>query len=167
MADISRHQAQQHEAQQHEAHSAHSATMSGHPDAAEMRQRYAKVLGGPRTTAADGLIVLAGLWLAISPWVLNFNNTAGSLSVVNLVLGLSVAAIGLACAIVPERIAGMGAALAAAGAFVIAVPWAIDLASTGHKIVWTNSVTGGVILLCGLATMLIARMARRKAAERH
>jgi hypothetical protein len=154
MADISRHPVQ---------HEAHTATMAGHPDLAEMRQRYSKVLGGPRTTVTDGLIVLAGLWLAVSPWVLHFNTTASAFTIVNLILGLAIAAIGLACAIVPERIAGLGGALAAAGLFVIGLPFAINLFSTTAKLVASNASTGGLIALCGLASIMIAWMARRKA----
>ncbi len=47
--------------------------ITGHPDVAEMRERYARVAGSSQTVAADGLILLTGLYTAISPWVVHFH----------------------------------------------------------------------------------------------
>jgi hypothetical protein len=75
---------------------------SSHPDAPEMRERYARVLGGPQAIAVDGLVLLAGLYAAISPWVTRFGGD-GSLVVDNLIIGLAVALLACGLTIAPGR----------------------------------------------------------------
>src|SRR5690242_12555696 len=68
-------------------------TMTDHPDVVEMRERYERISAKQSAAITDGLIVLAGLWLAISPWVIHFNRTQPEITASNLILGLAVAAI--------------------------------------------------------------------------
>src|SRR5581483_9493786 len=72
-----------------------------HPDMAEMRARYARILDGGQAVAVDGLVLLTGLYLAVSPWVVGFAGSAPRMAVNDLILGLAVAAIGLGLAIAP------------------------------------------------------------------
>src|SRR3954467_13943546 len=87
--------------------SRHSSGMASHPDAAEMRERYARLAEGRRVEMMEGLVMLTGLYLAISPWILHFNGRNTSMTVNNLVLGLAIAAIGLGLAMFPERSTGL------------------------------------------------------------
>src|SRR3954470_24120676 len=87
--------------------SRHSSGMTGHPDAAEMRERYARLIEGRRVEMMEGLVMLTGLYAAISPWVVHFHTTNRSLSVNNLVLGLAIAMVGLGLAMLPERAMGL------------------------------------------------------------
>jgi SPW repeat len=66
----------------------HRADISTHPDVSEMRERYARMMDGPQGLAVDGLVFLAGLYLAISPYVVHFSSTTHELTVCNLILGL-------------------------------------------------------------------------------
>jgi hypothetical protein len=74
--------------------------MTSHPDLAdvkrahdlqELRQRYERASETPTGQLVEGLIMLGGLYIAVSPWIVGFS---GSLQVNNLVVGLAIAALG-------------------------------------------------------------------------
>jgi len=77
--------------------------ITSHPDVAEMDARYARVLHSPRVSAVDGLIMLTGLYVAISPWVVHFQNNNTIMRTVDLILGLALAVIGFGMSTRPER----------------------------------------------------------------
>jgi hypothetical protein len=99
----------------------------------------------------DGLLLLAGLWLAISPAVVHFRVLAPNVAQNNLIVGLGVAAVGLGLSMTPRSMLRLSWATALAGVWVIVSPWIIQQASVGTGIVLTNVITGGVIVLLGLA----------------
>jgi hypothetical protein len=68
--------------------------IENHPDIMSLRDRYAKVGDSAATGLLESLCVMAGLYLAISPWVVGFQSFAG-LRVSNLVTGLALAVLGL------------------------------------------------------------------------
>ena len=45
-----------------------------HPDIAALRMRYDEAAETPTAQVTDGIGVLAGLYLAISPWIIGFDN---------------------------------------------------------------------------------------------
>ena len=142
--------------------SRHSSGMTGHPDAAEMRERYARLVEGRRVEMMEGLVMLTGLYTAISPWVVHFHSTNRSLAVNNLVLGLAIAAIGLGLAMVPERALGLSWMLVPVGIWLIISPWVV---SVGHGapagVIWNNVVIGAVTCVLGAITAAMAAMRRR------
>jgi hypothetical protein len=106
------------------------------------------------------MVTLAGLYLAISPWIAHFRTMSSEIAANNLILGLAVAALGLCLAVVPDRMAGMGWTLTIIGAWTIAAPFAVNTAAArSHQIIWNNSIVGGLTLLLGLATMAALRSA--------
>jgi SPW repeat len=142
--------------------SRHSSGMAGHPDAAEMRERYARMTEGRRVEMIEGLVMLTGLYTAISPWVVHFHGTRPSLAVGNLVLGLAIAAIGLELAMLTDRGAGMSLMLVPIGVWLIISPW---VATAGHSapagVIWNNVVVGAIACVLGVATAAMAMMRRR------
>jgi hypothetical protein len=78
-----------------------------HPDLMSLRARYAQASASPIAQAVEGLILLTGLYLAISPWIVGFFGTP-SITVNNLVTGLAVAVLALGFGSVYERTYGMG-----------------------------------------------------------
>ncbi|CAM5368487.1 hypothetical protein SANTM175S_00397 [Streptomyces antimycoticus] len=46
--------------------------LRGHPDVSEMRERYARMMDARDVVFLDGPVLLAGLYFAISPWVVHF-----------------------------------------------------------------------------------------------
>jgi hypothetical protein len=125
-----------------------------HPDAAEMRERFARVLEGPRATAVDGLTILTGLYAAISPWVVHFQLTNPIMTFSNLVVGLAIAVLGFGMASRPQHLLRLGWVVSALGVWLIVSPW---IASLGHHatryLIWTNAFTGGAAFVLGLAAM--------------
>jgi SPW repeat-containing protein len=147
--------------------SRHSSGMAGHPDAAEMRERYARLAEGRRVEMTEGLVMLTGLYLAISPWILHFQGTNTSMTVNNLVLGLAMAAIGLGLAMFPERSTGLSWMLIPIGIWLIISPWVASLGHSAPKgIIWNNIVVGALACVLGAAAGAMAMMRRRSVLAR-
>ncbi|MEU3460499.1 SPW repeat protein [Streptomyces sp. NPDC006733] len=139
----------------------HQGDIGAHPDVSEMRDRYARVLGGRGAVGVDGLLLLAGLWAAISPWTVHFAPTSAQLAQNNLIMGIAVAAVALFLNLAPQRMQGLSMACAVIGAWLIVSPWVVTRhPDTGAM--WNNIITGAVICLLGLAA---AGMMMRKSRE--
>jgi hypothetical protein len=130
-----------------------------HPDLVALRARYAQVSARPSAQATEGLSLLAGLYLAISPWVIGFN-TSPTLTASNLITGITLAVLALGFGSVYERTYGMGWVAAAIGVWAIIAPWAVSGAPDTAKVVVSNVITGGVAVVLGLATAAMVRMER-------
>ncbi|MFF5229674.1 SPW repeat protein [Dactylosporangium sp. NPDC000521] len=126
-------------------------TFSEHPDVAEMRERYERVTASSGAIVIDGLVLLTGAWLAISPWIVHFNASAPSVMINNLILGVMVSVIGLGLTWSPARMYRLSWAMAAIGVWVIIAPFVTMQWNAG--VVWNNVVTGAVTLLLGLAAV--------------
>jgi hypothetical protein len=147
--------------------SRHSSGMAGHPDAAEMRERYARLTEGRRVEMMEGLVMLTGLYLAISPWILHFTGRSPSMMVNNLILGLAMAAIGLGLAMFPERSTGLSWMLVPIGIWLIISPWVVPASHSSPKgIIWNNIVVGALACLLGAAAGAMTLMRRRPRSAR-
>lgn len=135
-----------------------TTSMEQHPDIMELRARYERAGENPVTQATAGLTMLTGLWLAISPWVLGFNEAFASLTMSNLITGLALAFLALGFGAAYSRTHGMVWIAALLGVWAIITPWiaagTVDSAGT----VVSNVITGGVAVVLGLAAMGITMM---------
>ncbi len=139
------------------------AGMEGHPDIMELRARYERAAATPVAQLADGLVFLAGLYLAISPWVVGFNGMH-SLAVNDLITGIALALIGAGLASAYGRTHGMAWVAPVVGIWTIITPWVILGGVAGAATAGTiasNVATGAVAVVVGLAAMSVARMSRR------
>ena len=109
------------------------AGLEQHPDLIEMRERYERAGSSAAAQGIDGLTLLAGLWLAISPWVVGFNGLS-RISVSNLVTGIALAALAMAFATAFGRTYGLSWIVPIIGIWTIIVPWA-----TGRSIFTVNT----------------------------
>lgn len=138
-----------------------TTSMEQHPDIVELRARYERAGESPVTQATAGLTMLTGLWLAISPWLLGFNEGFASLTMSNLITGLALAALALGFGAAYSRTHGMVWVTVLLGAWAIITPWVaagtVDSAAT----IVSNIITGGVAALLGLAAMGITMMKAR------
>ncbi|GIH22749.1 hypothetical protein Aph01nite_10590 [Acrocarpospora phusangensis] len=127
-------------------------TMRTHPDIQELRAKYERAAETPAGKAVAGLIFLAGLYLAISPFVVGFSGFT-SLTGNNLIVGIAVAMLALGFASAYGRTHGLAWVAPLIGIWTIISPWVIsgDVATTAT--IWNNVVTGAVILLLGLGAM--------------
>ncbi|WP_225726346.1 MULTISPECIES: SPW repeat protein [unclassified Nocardia] len=106
-------------------------------------------LGGPPAITVDGLVLLAGLFTAITPWVVDRFTGEQRLSIQNLVLGLAVATVGLVLTVFPTRGYALSWVLIPIGVWELITPWVIG--PRPDAIIWTNVVMGIVIGVLGLA----------------
>jgi hypothetical protein len=138
----------------------HERTLAEHPDALEMRARYSRVLGGRDVVFVDGPVFLAGLYCAISPWVVNFVDAQPDLLINNLITGIAIGLLALGLTMVPERMYGLSWAICAIGAWLIVSPWVVGNSPDGGIIV-NNIILGGVVFLLGLASAAAAMRVRK------
>jgi hypothetical protein len=142
----------------------HPADIERHPDIAELRTRYEIAGASPVAQTMDGLTLLSGIYLAISPWIVGFNNLAG-ITLNNLVTGICVAALALGFSSAFGRTYGISWVAPLLGVWTIIAPFVISGDMTTARTVWSNVVVGAIILVLGLATMSLgaSRMGSRVA----
>ncbi len=120
--------------------------MTSHPEMAEMRERLERTASSGRAMAVEGLIVLAGLYVAISPWAVHFA-TQRNITVNNLIIGLAIALIGAGLTMVPERTYRLAWVLAPLGLWLLISPWVVTQthsARAGIVVTGTEVLTGRV-----------------------
>lgn len=131
----------------------HASDITTHPDSNEMRERFAKIVEGPSGSTLDGLIVLLGLYMAVSPWAVHFQAANPDVRVNNLVIGLTMAAFGFGLALQPERLYRLGWIGVPVGVWMIISPWVVTAGHSAPKaVIWNNVAIGVVAVLLGLAT---------------
>ncbi|MBU3866969.1 SPW repeat protein [Streptomyces sp. 4503] len=135
--------------------------ITGHPDVSEMRERYARMMDARDVVFLDGPVLLAGLYFAISPWVVHFSGTSPNLMVNNLVLGIAIALLGIGLTTAPRRMYSLCWAMSAIGVWMIISPWVVARGPDIGMIV-NNVVVGAVTCLFGL---IAAGMVMRKGRE--
>ncbi|MGA6153526.1 SPW repeat protein [Stenotrophomonas sp. NPDC087984] len=132
--------------------------LTGHPDVSEMRERYARMMDARDVVFLDGPVLLAGLYFAISPWVVHFSGTSPNLMVNNLVLGIAIALLGIGLTTAPRRMYSLCWAMSAIGVWMIISPWVVARGPDIGMIV-NNVAVGAVTCLFGL---IAAGMVMRK-----
>lgn len=121
--------------------------------------------GGIGAQAAAALGMLAGLWVAISPWCITLQYAGGNATAVNLISGLGVAAVGAFALAGPRGFAGLQAGSALLGVWlIIAGPILNHKHPIADSMYWSNSWAGGVLI--ALAAASLAAVALRWPARR-
>lgn len=129
----------------------HSSETRSSPQSAETRARLERTGASAQAAAVDGLILLTGVYTAISPWVVHFSGTNPHLTVNNLVVGLAIAAIGFGRTLAPQRTRRLSWTMAPLGLWLIASPSFVTAANdVSARIVWSNGWAGGITCLLGL-----------------
>src|ERR1043165_960106 len=107
-----------------------------------------------------GLVLLAGLYLIVVPWLVGYDDQA-RLVLSNTIVGLALALLAVGHTLAPDRMRGLSWVLPVLGLWVVLSPLAIpsgDQAPT--PAIWLhNSIGGGVALVAGL---VIATWALRR-----
>lgn len=121
----------------------------GHPDAPEMRDRYARMLQTRGVAAVEELVILAGIWAAVSAWTVHFAAARPELAITNLVVGIALAVLGLCMSMAPERSADLNFVVLLMGAWLIAAPWVVSRNPDTGPIL-SNVITGACVCLFAL-----------------
>lgn len=130
-----------------------------HPDLRELQVRHARherATRNPLAQLVEGVSILAGLYLAASPWINGFYNNFPSLTVVNLITGLAFALLATGIGSSYERTHGMSWAALGLGAWTILSPWVTAGNVDSRESVISNVITGGAMVLLALLTALMA-----------
>lgn len=142
----------------------HRGDLKGHPDAVEMRERYSRVLHGRDVALIDGPVFLVGLYLAVSPWVIDYSATQAALTTHALIVGIAIGLLALGFTARPERMTGLSLAMCAVGAWIVVSTWVVGGGPDAGLIV-SNCIVGALTFLLGLAGAAVAvRSARKKGA---
>ncbi|MFS4094632.1 SPW repeat protein [Streptomyces sp. AF1A] len=131
------------------ANVSHRGDITSHPDVSEMRERYARMLGGRDVALVDGPVFLLGLYCAASPWILHFNTSQPALMVHNLIMGIAIGLLALGFTRAPERMYGLSWAMCALGVWMIIAPWIVGT-HPDAGIIASNAVIGGLAIVLGL-----------------
>ena len=123
------------------------SSIDHHPDLLALRARYERVAESMSAHVTFGLVLLTGLYVAASPWIVGFSGT-GSLATSDLIVGIAVAFLAYGFATALDRAHGMTWTLPVLGVWVIVSPW-ILVTPTGGMI-WSNVVAGAVLAFLGL-----------------
>ncbi|WP_328869162.1 SPW repeat protein [Streptomyces sp. NBC_00287] len=123
--------------------------ITSHPDVTEMRDRYARMLGGRDVTLLDGPVFLLGLYCAVSPWILHYTTSQPDLVPHNLVIGIAIGLLALGFTRAPERMYGLSWAFCGLGVWMIVSPWIVG-DSPDAGVVLNNIIIGGLAVILGL-----------------
>lgn len=123
--------------------------ITSHPDASEMRDRYARVLGGRDVALVDGPVFLLGLYCAASPWIVHYTTSQPALVAHNLIMGIAIGLLALGFTRAPERMYGLSWAMCALGVWLIISPWVVG-ESPDAGVVWNNIIIGALAVILGL-----------------
>ena len=123
--------------------------ITSHPDASEMRDRYARVLGGRDVALVDGPVFLLGVYCAASPWIVHYSTSQPALVTHNLIMGIAIGLLALGFTRAPERMYGLSWAMCALGVWMIISPWVVG-ESPDAGVIWNNIIIGALAVLLGL-----------------
>jgi SPW repeat len=112
------------------------------------------------TQASATLGVVAGLWVAISPWFLVLQHGGNNAAVSNLIIGLAIAGLGLSALWGSRGLLGLQASSVLAGVWLIISPFILDAKyAIADPMYWSNVFAGALVVLIGLAAVAQARRA--------
>ncbi|MEV0595937.1 SPW repeat protein [Nonomuraea cavernae] len=139
----------------------HNTDIRQHPDIMEMRARYEAAAANPTAQLTDGITLLAGIYLAVSPWIVGFNGLS-NITVNNLITGLLVALLALGFSSAFGRTYGLAWVVPIVGVWTIISPWVISGPNNTTGVIVSNVVIGAIILLLGLANMQTSMAAAKR-----
>ncbi|GGZ42576.1 SPW repeat protein [Streptomyces bluensis] len=145
------------------ANVSHRGDITGHPDVTEMRERYARVLGGRDVVFMDGPVFLLGLYCAVSPWILHFTTSQPALVPHNLIIGVAIGLLALGFTAAPQRMYGLSWATCAIGVWMIISPWIVGTSPDAGVII-NNVVIGGLAVILGMLCAATAARATSRSA---
>ncbi|MEU0529011.1 SPW repeat protein [Amycolatopsis tolypomycina] len=125
-----------------------------------MRADYARVAEKPPARLIDGLVLLAGLGTAISPWAAGFSRY-GDVSMTNLISGLAVALVAAGLSAAYSRAHTIAWVVPVVGAWIIVTPFAVQQTDAMTPIVINNAIAGGVVCFLGLGSFALEVLAPR------
>src|SRR5689334_10116968 len=101
-----------------------TTSIERHPDIVALREKYEQANETYLAHIVNGLALMVGLYLDISPWVVGFQALT-PLAVVNVLTGLTLVALAFGLAAAYGRMHGLTWVLPLIGAWTFVAPWVI------------------------------------------
>jgi hypothetical protein len=136
------------------------ASIERHPDILALRASYERAAESSVAQTTFGLILLAGIYAAVSPWIVGFGSTT-NLAVNDLIVGATVAVLALALGGALDRSHGLAWTLPPLGVWLIIAPWVVNNVTVSAGTAWSNVVVGSVTVLLGLGATYFGVQARQ------
>lgn len=139
--------------------SSESPSRLNHPDFDEVerahdlqlrRMRYEHASDAMTGQLAEGVLMIAGLFIAVSGWIFGYG---GPLQVNNLVIGLAITALGFAFGAAYAHTHRLSWVCPLLGVWTIVALWAVSGAATGLGALLGNIIAGAVVILAGLGML--------------
>jgi uncharacterized membrane protein len=136
-------------------------TIERHPDIVALRMKYEQANETYLAHIVNGFALMAGLYLAISPWVVGFQALT-PLAIVNLLTGLALVALAFGLGAAYGRLHGLTWVIPFIGAWTFVTPWVIRGGVNTTPAVASNVAVGAVCVVLGLASLFLGvRQLRR------
>ncbi|MFJ2651530.1 SPW repeat protein [Streptomyces sp. NPDC087420] len=144
-----------------------SSTIEDHPDIRALQARSERAIATPLAQAVQSLSLLAGLFLAASPWIVGFSGLT-TLTVTNLIAGIAFTLLTLGFGSAAyERTHGMGWAALGIGVWTIIAPWVVAGNVTTTRTMASNVAVGAACVCLALATAVLGMTGRRSRSRAH
>jgi hypothetical protein len=138
------------------------ASIDQHPDIMALRARYDRAAESMTAQGTFGLTLLAGAYVALSPWIVGFHGFS-RLTVNDLIVGITVAVLAMCFGSALDRTHGLTWTLPVFGVWCIISTWIISASPTAGMI-WSNVVAGAVVTVLGLVAVYFGMQARGEVA---
>jgi hypothetical protein len=125
------------------------SSIDHHPDLMALRAGYERAAESMSAHVTFGLALLAGLYVAVSPWIVGFSGTS-ALGTSDLIVGIAVAFLAYGFATTLDRAHGMTWTLPVLGLWVVVSPWVVSGAAPTTSMIWSNVVAGALLTFLGL-----------------
>lgn len=135
-----------------------TTSIERHPDIMALRNRYEQANETWTAHIITGLVLVTGLYLAISPWVVGFQALT-PLAISNVVTGLIVVGLAFGLAAAYERFHGLSWVIPVLGVWALVSPWVIRGGVNTTPAVANNITTGVICVLLGAGVMFLSARA--------
>ncbi|HXD24487.1 MAG TPA: SPW repeat protein [Propionibacteriaceae bacterium] len=127
-----------------------------HPDILALRAGYERAAETVAGQATLGLTMLTAVYAALSPWIVGFDATT-RLTVNNLIVGLTVAVLAFGLGTALDRAHTVSWTLPLFGVWQIICLWILRDVNPTAGMIWSNVVSGGLIIVFGFAAAALGR----------
>jgi hypothetical protein len=129
-----------------------------------LRARYERVAESMSAHLTFGLVLLTGLYVAASPWIVGFSATT-QLATCDVLAGIAVAFLAYGFATSLDRAHGMTWTLPVLGVWVIVSPWVVHGVAPSAGMIWSNVVAGALLTFLGLNATYFGMRTRAAATQ--
>ncbi|SOJ52829.1 hypothetical protein MSIMFB_00336 [Mycobacterium simulans] len=125
------------------------SSIDHHPDLLALRESFERAAESMSAQITFGLTMLAGLYVAASPWIVGFSATR-QLAFCDLIVGIAVAFLAYGFASALDRTHGMTWTMPVLGVWLIFAPWILQGITRTAGMMWSHIVAGAVVAFLGL-----------------